>query len=58
MTGKEVRLVNEMTGVIISCLNKENGKKECIFRNTPMCEGIKSCSSCSMRLDEERGEEK
>ena len=53
MTGKEVRLVNEMTSLLISCLNKEKGKRDCIFRNTPMCDGIKLCLSCSMRIEKE-----
>lgn len=58
MTGKEIRLINEMANTIISFLNylnKENEKTDCIFRNTPMCNGIKLCSSCSMRIEE--GEE-
>lgn len=52
MTWKEIQLVNEMTSAIISCLNTENEKTVCIFRNTPMCDGIKLCSSCSMRIEE------
>lgn len=56
MTGNDVRLVNEMINVIVSCLSKENGKNVCMFRNTPMCDGIKICSSCSMRIEE--GDEK
>lgn len=53
MTGKEVRLVNEMASMIINCLSKDKTEKEsCMFRNTPMCDGIKLCSSCSMRIEE------
>lgn len=55
MTGKDVWLVNEMASLITRCLNneKENGKKVCMFWNTPMCEGIKVCSSCSMNIEKE-----
>ena len=56
MTGKEVRLVNEMASLLTRCLSKEkeNGKRGCMFRNTPMCDGIKVCASCSMNLEERR----
>ena len=59
MTGEDVRLFNEMASWLTRLLNneKENGKKDCLFWNTPMCDGIKICSSCSMRI-KKGGEEK
>lgn len=59
MTGKEVRLVNEMASSLIRCLNRENvnWKSGCLFWDTTMCDGIKICSSCSLRIEEEGDKE-
>ena len=54
MTWEDVRLFNEMASWLTTLLNeKENGKKVCMFRDTPMCDGIKICSSCSMNIEKE-----
>lgn len=57
MTWEDVRIFNETASGLTILLNeKETGKKVCMFRNTPMCDGIKVCSACSMRIEE--GEQK
>ena len=48
-----VGLANELSSFLIRCLGKENGKNDCIFWNTQMCDGIKVCSSCSMHIEKE-----
>lgn len=58
MTGKDVQIVNEMASLLTRLLSSEkNGKKDCMFWNTPMCDGIKVCSACSMHIEKE-GDEK
>jgi hypothetical protein len=50
----DARLTNELMSFFIRCTSNEkgNGKNDCMFWNTPMCDGIKVCSSCSMRIEE------